>query len=1103
MTQLLRHILIRATFSALLVLSLLALDAQAAPASPLTERNMRFTHLDTFTGLSQDTVMDVTQDRYGFIWIATEEGLNRYDGQTVVQFERDPQNNNSLTHNWIWSLLATKDDSLWIGTDGGGINVFNPRTELFTAIRHSANDANSISSDRVRVLHQDSLGAYWVGTVDAGLNRIDPATGRVSRYRHDPQDATSLPSDEVVKIVETRRSGLWIGTLGGGLARFEPATDSFTRYAPTNGASSLEEADVSALYEDRDGQLWVGTRERGLYRLNLETAQLEHFEHDAATPNSLSSNWVRDILQDTDGTLWIATDTGLNEWRSQQGFIHYLAADADASSLSDNRLTDLFQSADGVLWISSYRGINAWNYLSDAFTHYRRSNHMLPEDTVTSIGESSDGALWIATYGGGITRIDRATGKVAHLARDRTKDNTLSSNRVMALYVDHHDQVWAGTRGKGLNRYDPDTGEFKHYRAPELSSDLVSAIYSDPNGAIWVGTFGGGLDRIEANGSITHFKHDTDNPDTLGGNRVLAITRDRSGTLWIGTEDGGLNRYIETSNTFQRFEHDPNDPASLGSNTAWEITETSDGSLWVATKDDGLNQWRAEDRLANRVKFHRWTKADGLISNTVYGLLEDNIGQLWLSSNRGITRMNLATYEMRHYDRRNGLVSDEFNWGARWRSRMGQIIFGGNAGAVAFAPGQVRHNTRVPTAVVTASSPFEQLARAYTGLPPAEPAELLYSDNYVEFEFSALDYTSPDKNEFRFKLEGFDDEWQDPGTTRSIKYANLDAGRYLFRVKVANSDGVWNEDAGSIALQVAPAPWVSPWAFAAYALGAIAILSIAYRIYRARRRREEILRHELETQVAERTSELGERNRELESLNKKLLETSVTDSLTGLYNRRYMDQFIEREIDAVKRECFTKRERSDADFSRYQQELLFFMMIDLDGFKAINDRHGHTAGDHALLQVRDALLGCMRASDTIVRWGGDEFFVVGHTKGIAGIANLAERICLAVQEQVYDLGNGHTGYLSCSVGAVPYPFAPLKPDLLTWQQSLNVADTCTYLVKTNGRNGWLVLSGQESLIEPHAARLPEALVELHEAGEIKWVTSIEEPIELDAKQSAA
>ncbi len=1077
-------------------------------SSQITERNMRFNHVDSVSGLSQDSVHAIAQDHNGFVWIATQEGLNRYDGRNVLVFEKEPNEEDSLSHNFVFDLYVARSGQLWAATDGGGVSIYDPETESFRTLLHDPDDPNSISSDRMRAVYEDRAGNVWLGSMDAGLNRIDPITGAIQRYRHDPDVPNSLPDDSILVINEDRRGRLWIGTEGGGLARFEPTSDRFLRYQPDEPDAEGEKIggrEVTAVVEDRDGALWVGTRDAGLLRLNTETGQWAAFQREPGNPNSLSNNYVRDILEDSDGTLWIATDYGLNEWRpSEGGFAQYFAVDTDSASLSTNRLSVLFQSSSGVLWVGSYRGVSTWNYMSDAFTHYHKSNGMLAADVVTDIGETSDAVLWIGTYGGGLTSIDRRNGTVLELRHDENDPTSLSSDLIMQVFADAEDKVWAGTRRAGLNRYDPATGEIMHMRKPDLSHDSISALWGDTDGTLWVGTFGGGLNRVAPDGEITWFQHDPEEISSIGSDRVLAIVRDKRGTLWIGTEEGGLNRFLPDSGSFERILHDPENAQSISADTAWEIAETSDGSLWIATLSGGLNQWKPADRAADRRVFRKWTKADGLPSNTIYGLLEDDLGRLWLSSNRGISRFNLKTFDLRHYDRRNGLSGDEFNHGARYRSRMGQLLFGGSEGVVSFVPGQIQDEQSVPPTVVRAYSPLKRLAVSYTGKPSPDPAEIEYTDNYIAFEFTALDYASPNKHRFRYMLEGDDKDWQDPGAVRRIRYSNLSPGSYLFRVKTANSDGVWNEQGTQLAVLVHPAPWQTVYARALYGVLVSVLLAMVLRWYGVRRRRESSALELLEAQVRQRTAEIGERNRQLESLNQRLLEASFKDSLTDLYNRRYLNEFIEQQVRAIDRDSHDKRHAGDVDYSRYQQTVLSFMMIDLDGFKAINDAHGHAAGDKALLQVRDVLLDCVRDSDIVIRWGGDEFLIVGQTMGIAGIANFAERIRFAITEQVYRVGNGRTAELSCSIGAVPYPFVPMHPELMSWEQALNLADTCAYVVKNNGRNGWVVMHGTPTFQAEDAEHVSHHMEVLLERGKAQITTSIREPLKLPfAEESEA
>ena len=1083
------------------------ITTQSLDTFSATQRNLRFSSISTEQGLSQDSVTAMRQDPQGFIWIGTQEGLNRFDGQAIQSFVRDPFDSSSLAHNWIWSLLITDAGELWVGTEAG-ISIHDRSTDSFKNLRHNPNDPNSISSDRVKVLFQDSARNIWVGTINAGVNRIDAATGQVHRYAFDEDDPTSIPDDAVLSITEDRQGRVWIGFDGGGIALYDSATNKFIRnpFQPNDYELSYES--ITAIVEDHalDGHLWVGSRDGGLFRLNTNASTLERFSHKSNDYLSISNNYIRDILQDRDGTLWVATDEGLNEWQpDSEHFSRYYADPSDPTSLSENRTTRLFESSDGVLWIGTYAGVNTWNFLSDAFVQYQSKNGVLGNDSVTSIAESPSKELWVGTYGGGLTQINNTNDRVTVYKKGRFKDrkNTLSDNRVTAVFVDTEGMVWAGTRRRGLNKLNPQTGIVEQFKKPMLSSNRISSVHGDPDGTIWVGTFGRGLNRINPDGSVDKFTHDPTDSTSLSGSRVLTIMRTKNGDLWIGTEDGGINRWIESTQRFERFSHSAQQPHSLSSNAGWEIYETSDGSLWVATMTDGLNQWLPEDRAAGRAVFKKWSKATGLRSNTAFGLLEDDSGNLWVSTNRGLSRIQLSDRSIRHYDRKNGLISDEYNHGARLKRTNGQLLFGGPNGLVAFHPAEIRRSANAPPIVLEGYSPLERLAVRHSSTPNNGSIDLQHTDNFVAFRFAALDFTSADKNDYRYKLEGFDDEWLNPGDTRRITYANLAPGSYLFRVKAANNDGVWNEQGAAMAINVLPAPWQTNFAYAMYALFILLLFASGTRYYRQRVENEAKQRTELERLVQQRTFELGARNGQLEELNEKLLRASFTDSLTELYNRRYLDQFVDKKLASIRRESFDDHAQPELDYFHSQQTVLFFMMIDLDGFKLINDTYGHTAGDRALLMVRDELLDCSRASDTVIRWGGDEFLIIGETQGLSGIANFAERVRRAISERDYSVGQDQSASLSCSVGAVPYPFTPSNTTVLGWEQSLNLADISAYLAKSNGRDGWVVLSGNNTLSSTDIESMPHRIEQLLQEEKMQITTSIDAPVRFINNKSVA
>ncbi len=1079
-------------------------------------RNLSFMRLSIDQGLAQAGINAIVQDQQGYIWLGTQEGLNRYDGHDVEIYEHEHNTPTSLSSDWIWSLLVDQQGVLWAGTDTGGLNRFDPETNSFTQFRHDPENTNSLSHDRVRVIYQDFNGSYWVGTDGGGLNHFNPETGQFVRYQHQSGNSHSLPNDSVLSILEDRSGNLWVGTKNG-LSIMDRRTGQFVSFHhDPDSVSSLSGNQVRSLFEDNSGQLWIGTYEAGLNRYQPATGTFKHFQNSADQPHSLSHNRVRSIFQDSENTLWIATDNGLNQWLPDtEDFEHYRHNPTDPSSLSDNRLTTLYQDRGGVLWVGSFNGVNKWNYVSDAFSYYQKygSQLKLSNNIVTTAMESVNHELFVGTYGGGLNRLNRLTGEVQHYRHNPANPSSLNDDRVMSVFIETDKVVWVGTRNGGLNRLDLETDSFSHYlhdpaNPNSLSANGVTSILAEDNGTLWIGTYGGGLNKGHTNSDqFKSFRHDPNNDKTLSSNRILKIYRDRSGVLWIGTEDGGLNRFDEQNQSFVRYQHNPDDPESLGNNAAWDIAESSDGSFWIGTGGGGLNRWLKDDRDAGRAVFKSYRKSDGLHSDTVQAVLEDNAGYLWLSSNRGLQRFDPNTGEVREYDRSNGLKGNEFNTGARFKNHTGRLYFGGPTGLVAFHPNDIRSNQHQPDIVINAQTRLGPLNANLSDLPQqdadmqnslnqAKTLKLGYQQDLITFEFTGLDYTAPEKNQYRFKLEGFDTDWTGPVSYKRTTYTNLPAGDYTFRVMASNNDGIWNEQGHAIKLQVIPPPWKTTWAFALYALIVISLIAAYLRAQAKKLRQEMEQRIYLEEQVQLRTQEIAERNEQLQGLNKQLKNASVTDTLTGLNNRRYLNEFIQAEVAQAKRQA-------SAEHSNVQplSNSLSFMMIDLDGFKAINDTYGHHAGDQALIQVRDILQGCCRQSDTIIRWGGDEFLIVSRNTSAQAVETLAERIRISLAEHLFQLGGGHTGRLSGSIGFALYPFSLQNPELVPWEQVVTIADRGAYVAKENGRNAWVGLYGTQTTKVEDLTRIKHELDQLIESSSLSLNTSIEGILHLGDKKS--
>ena len=498
------------------------------------------------------------------------------------------------------------------------------------------------------------------------------------------------------------------------------------------------------------------------------------------------------------------------------------------------------------------------------------------------------------------------------------------------------------------------------------------------------------------------------------------------------------------------------------------------------------------------------TRPSSISDNRVTTIFRNADGFLSLDTSRGLSQLKPLDGTLKHRNRFNKLQGDKFNFGAHLVTNAGQMLFGGIDDLVMLDPDLLRVKTRRPDVVLSAHSKYEQLATAYSNdEKKAETIELGYEDNLIIFRFAALDHASSDENHYRYRLEGFDDDWIEPGQGLAATYRSLPVGDYTFRVKASNKDGVWNEQGASFRLHVEPPPWQTFWAYSLYTLFFGGTL-VSYK--RTQNKKLECIAKynaKLESEVKERTRELSKRNNELKALNKKLREVSFTDVLTGLKNRRYLYASVNSMVASVGRRAEGAKQRGTRANTVDIPPSIFFMMVDLDGFKLINDTYGHDAGDRALIQVRNVLESTCRWADTIIRWGGDEFMIVGDHTSARAAEQLAERLRCELSEHQYQLGDGQVGRLSGSIGFAMYPFSPLKKSsLLTWEQVVAVADHAAYAAKKNGRNGWVGVYGTRKSVWADFTKNKIDLLTLARQGMINICSSLDVVMEIvhQAKQ---
>jgi len=865
-------------------------------------QQLKFEHLSIIDGLSQNSINCILQDNKGFMWFGTQDGLNKYDGYGFTIYKHDFSNPNSLSDNFVLSLYQDKSNMIWVGTNGGGLNRFDPILEAWTPYLNKADDPKSLCSNFVNAICEDAYGDLWIGTND-GLNRFDRITGAFTHFKHVPDDSSSLSHHFIYTIYEDRKGDLWIGT-GLGLNRFNRETSRFSYYQSyPNTRQGLSHNTVYSIHEDRNGFFWIGTA-GGLNRFEPIQKRFTHYTYKSSDHQSLIQNSVRSIHEDKTGILWIGTDEGLSHFDPiNETFVHYRHDPNDPNSLSNSIVRSIYGDNSEVLWIGTYGGgVNRLNREKEKFTLYRKDAtdpNSLNSNSVWSIHEGRDDQLWIGTEDG-LNRFDRKRGTFVQYTHVPNDIQTLSQGIVRAIHEDASGTLWVGTYGGGLNRFDKNTGRFSHYTHvaednESLSTNFIRTIYEDRYGVLWIGT-NNGLNKFNRKTkSFLHFKQDADNPHSLNNNRVRSIFEDNSGILWIGTY-GGLHRFNRDTEQFVRYTHDPNDSHSL-SNDRVSIYQDPSGTLWIGTLGGGLNRF---DRA--KEQFTHYTEKDGLPNNSVYGILSDKNGHLWVSTNSGLSRFNPETKTFRNYNVQDGLQSNEFNGGAYCMSSSGEMFFGGINGMNSFFPDSIKTDRQLPPVVITDFRILNQrvpVGRGPDGRTVLEKSitetdfiRLSHKDKVITFEFAALHYSPSNKNEYAYIMEGFDQNWNFIGNRRIATYTNLPPGHYTFRVKASNNDGIWNEGNTILQIRVVPPLW-NTLGFRICLI--IVIILSGFMIYQIRTRAIQERNRILEERVVERTSTLRHINRKLQ----KEIATRQRAEQALKIEKAYMEQLFENAPEAI------------------------------------------------------------------------------------------------------------------------------------------------------------------------------------------------------------
>lgn len=845
-------------------------SAQVLPIQSITADN----------GLPSNDVYYIDQDHGGYLWIATADGLARFDGYEFTIYRHQPGDPNSPPGSTMQSLMVGSDNSIWFSTVSGGLSRLSPDRQSIITLTDQPSSATQLSANDVWAVVEDREGKLWIGSYRGGLDHYDPRTGEIVSYHHDPTDAESLPSDIVPALHIDRHDRLWVGTFDAGLSRFDPERQRFIRFAQDPGnPNSLPHSMIRSIDEDRRGRLFVGTA-NGFARLNEFEQEFRRFLYNA--PEIETKVRVNSVYQDDIGEYWVAADNGL--YRFNADLTRYELLDPQAgrpiTSGSTYRVWSTFEDNEGQVWLSTLGGGAArvppgWrNFVS--WQHDPLDHDSISADRISGLHLDSQGYLWVATMTQGLNRIDLHSNKAVRFQHDADNPDTLPTDRVWAIQEGKLGRVWIGTH-EGMSRFDQGTGLFTHYPVepddPEsLAGGYIDIITPDQGAGFWVASYGHGMH---------HFNPETDRfrrylpsiPGGVRGAQIEAMGYGPDNRLWVA-HDQGIDRYEPETDAFVSvLGPEAGQIATMafappgiwvGSNTGIQAYAIADGTLTPAPEQPGQSE-------LNGLPFG--------------GLVVDDEHSLWLTSTRGLYRYRPSDGSIRHFTATDGLPSVSFNRLQPFVARDGRIFAGTDRGVVAFHPGALSDNTAEPPVAITGVRILNQ------PVPVTEPVgettlRLDYTESDITFGYSALSFAAPERNRYRYRLLGWDEDWVDAGARRERSYNNLPPGNYQFQVVAANNSGIWSPQPATFPLVVEPPPWRTGWAYASYLVLLLLGAYFGLAAYRERLRRM----HALQSARAEH--QWAEAQRELtESLNSTLeIELILRRFLDGLHQALRCDR---------------------------------------------------------------------------------------------------------------------------------------------------------------------------------------------------------------------
>ena len=822
------------------------------------------------------------QDSKGFLWITSNDGLRRFDGYSFKVFKNEKNNKNSLNVNPLQGICESKDGLIWIGTVGGGVNIYDPKSEKFEFLMMDSSNSNSLSSNLVYSICEDADGYMWFGTFGGGLCRYERKKKEFKRFAPEPNNIYSLSGTNIRDIVVDKNKQLWIGIDGGGLCRYEKTTNRFIRYLHNpNDPESLASDIVLDIFIDKDGFFWTGSWDGGITKFDpIKGKAVKTFKNDPANPNSLANNISFGISQDPEGRIWISTWKGLEILDEKTNtFTHFVHDPLDPNSLPNNMLFDAYRDKFGCMWVHSASGTCKINMLQKKFHVFKNelnNKNSLNSNDIGVISKMPNGDYWIASQNNGINIVNFENNTYRVFASNPNDRNSpLSNTRPTAIYPDIYGWVWLSTTA-GLDVYNLSSmrkisshiqDNFVH--KDSLQNNVCNTFLNDRNGDLWMVTYGGGLFRYSyKTKKFKNYPFDANNPMNNVG---IHMIMDADGVIWIATKNLGLAYYDAKHDNIKYIVNDEKNKKSISSNNLQYVYEDPDGYLWIGTAGSGIDRY---DRKKN--EFRNFNKKNS-------GIADDNINSiisegkyLWIGSGFGITkfdRENLITVQ--NFDESDGLSGSGFTERSIYKNEFGLLFFGSSQGLTVFHPDSIENNPVGPKVVLTELKLNNILVTPGPGQPIEENITWAKEINisYVKhkniyIEFSVLHFSNPNKNQFKYMLEGFDTSWTITTVDRRFaQYTNLSGGEYTFKVIGASCDGVWDTKGASIKIIVHPPFYMTIWF---YLIIAIIIVGVFYYIMKLREKRAIIEKEHLQEKIDEAVNSVEEQKKEIMKQNDEL-----------------------------------------------------------------------------------------------------------------------------------------------------------------------------------------------------------------------------------------